>query len=569
VNPVPFLPLLLLGIEIAYSAAREGRSGGFGLIAVAGALSVYAGFPEVAYADGLLTACWFGWRGVCAGRERLAAFAGKGAAGVVVGTLLAAPILVAAGDYVANARLGAHGHAATGHLPAAAAPQLALPYAYGPLFAFSDPKLVVFGIWGAVGGFLSVSLIVFAIVGIAWGRHRGLRWVLSAWIVLALGRIFGEPPGVGAILGALPGMSRVAFYRYGFPSLELAVVVLAALGLDRLAGSLLARGRVAWVAGASVLLVVLAGAESLPYARRLGHGSGQIRYLEASAVWGVAVSVACAGAMLARRAAARTMVASAIVAVEAVLLFAVPEASAPRKTVVDTAPVAYLQRHLGTARFFTLGPLQPNYGSYFGIASLNVNDIPVPKPFADFVSSRLDQAVDPNVLVGDLGGGRSLSAPSPESELLRNLDAYRSAGVAYVLAPAGRSLPARSFALTYRSPTTWVYRLAGAEPLLTAPGCTVAGSPGSARLRCSRRTRLVVRETALPGRHATLDGRPVRLRKVDGVFQALSVGPGAHEVSFWYSPPFLGWALGAFAVGLVALCVSPLARGRRENPAHE
>ncbi len=46
------------------------------------------------------------------------------------------------------------------HLPAAAAPQLVLPYVYGPLFAFSDPKLVVFGVWGSVGGFLSVSLIL-------------------------------------------------------------------------------------------------------------------------------------------------------------------------------------------------------------------------------------------------------------------------------------------------------------------------------------------------------------------------------------------------------------------------
>ena len=39
VNPVAFLPLLLLGIERAYSAALEDRRGGWGLIAVAGALS--------------------------------------------------------------------------------------------------------------------------------------------------------------------------------------------------------------------------------------------------------------------------------------------------------------------------------------------------------------------------------------------------------------------------------------------------------------------------------------------------------------------------------------------------
>src|SRR5262249_24160870 len=82
----------------------------------------------------------------------------------------------------------------------------AIPYVYGPPFAFSDPQLVVFGIWGSVGGFLSVSLVLFALVGLAAGRHRGLRIALAAWLVLALSRMFGEPPGLGAILGLLPGM---------------------------------------------------------------------------------------------------------------------------------------------------------------------------------------------------------------------------------------------------------------------------------------------------------------------------------------------------------------------------
>ena len=60
VNPIAFLPLLLLGIELAYAATLEGRRNGWRLIAIAGALSFYAGFPEVAYIDTLLAICWFG-----------------------------------------------------------------------------------------------------------------------------------------------------------------------------------------------------------------------------------------------------------------------------------------------------------------------------------------------------------------------------------------------------------------------------------------------------------------------------------------------------------------------------
>jgi hypothetical protein len=570
VNPVAFLPMLLLGIELVYSATVAGRRGGFALMAIAGALSVYGGFPEVTYSDTLLGVCWFAWRGASVGRPQLVAFAAKGAAGAVIGTLLAAPFLILSADYVSNASLGGQAHAGAVHLPAAAASQLALPYVYGPPFAFSDPKLVVFGVWGSVGGFFSVSLIFFALVGLASGRHPGLRLrlTLGLWLALALSRMFAEPPGLGAVLGILPGMSRVAFYRYGFPAVELAVVVLSALGLDRLATARLPRRNLAWTSGLALALVALAAREALPYARRLGHGSGQIRYLEASTAWGIAVVVACAAAILVRSARARVGIASAIVVVEALLLFVVPEGSAPRGVTIDAAPVAYLQRHLGSARFLTLGPLQPNYGSYFGISSLNVNDIPVPTAFADYVANRLDQAVEPEVFVGNLGGGRPPSAPSPEAELVRNLAGYRAAGVAYLLTPPGQTLPA-AFKLVLRSPTTWIYHLARPDPLISAPGCTVAASTDAAELTCPRRTLLVRRETALPGWHATLDGRPARLQTVDGLFQALPVGPGSHRVSFSYSPPHLEWAIAAFILGCAALGLQMARRPRtaavREN----
>src|SRR5262249_2972008 len=90
-NPIPFLPLLLLGLEFAYEATVSGRVGGWWLIAVSGALSFYAGFPEVAYLDGLFAACWFAWRVGCA-RQRRIALARKAAAGLLAGILLSAPL---------------------------------------------------------------------------------------------------------------------------------------------------------------------------------------------------------------------------------------------------------------------------------------------------------------------------------------------------------------------------------------------------------------------------------------------------------------------------------------------
>lgn len=90
-------------------------------------------------------------------------------------------------------------------------------------------------------------------------------------------------------------------------------------------------------------------------------------------------------AALVRGARARALLLAVLVVGDALVLSAIPEFSAPRRVQSDLAPVAFLQRHLGTSRFFTLGPLQPNYGAYFGIASLNVNDIPTPRLFARYV----------------------------------------------------------------------------------------------------------------------------------------------------------------------------------------
>ncbi len=57
-----FLPLILLGVERARSHAIDGRPLGWFWIASGLAWSLYAGFPETAYLDGLFVAAWALWR---------------------------------------------------------------------------------------------------------------------------------------------------------------------------------------------------------------------------------------------------------------------------------------------------------------------------------------------------------------------------------------------------------------------------------------------------------------------------------------------------------------------------
>ena len=54
IAPLPFFPLLLLGIEYAARASAQGKRGGWSGIVIACVYSIYAGNPEVAYFDGML-----------------------------------------------------------------------------------------------------------------------------------------------------------------------------------------------------------------------------------------------------------------------------------------------------------------------------------------------------------------------------------------------------------------------------------------------------------------------------------------------------------------------------------
>lgn len=555
VNPVAFLPLLLLGVEYAYSAAAEGRRGGWWLIAVAGALSFYAGFPEVAYIDAMLAVVWFAWRCGCLGRPRLRSLAIKGCAGTLSGVLLSAPLLVAALDYISHSDLGPHSTTIYGstHLAAQGLPQLLLPYVYGPIFAFTDPHLTLTATWGSVGGYLTTTVVLLAIVGALSPGRRGLRAVLALWIALALSRVYGLPV-LGHVLGLLPEMSRVVFFRYANASIELAVIVLAAIGIEDLVRRPERRTRLGAATIGALALIAVAGVGAHSLGNQLGPRYQHDHFFELALLWGAGMVILSTVAFALRAGRWLAPLITLIVAVDAIALFAVPELAAPRAVQIDTAPVAFLKRHAGNSRVFGLGPLAPNYGSYFGIQSLNINDIPIPSNFRAYVHAHLDQYVDPTVFVGN-AGARSAFFPSAQHELLRNLAGYRAAGVSYVLTPAGQSLPpGRSgLALAFRSPTTWIYRLAGAAPLFTAsdPRCAVrALGTGSAQVSCPQATTLIRRETYMAGWSAAIDGHGASIRPADGLFQAINVSAGSHRVTLSFAPPNIGWGGLAFVVGL-------------------
>jgi hypothetical protein len=585
-NPVAFLPLALLGVERAREASLASRRQGWRLLAVALGLSIVAGFPEVAYLDGLLVALWAAVR-LLSLPERRRAMATKLALGAVVGAVLGAPALVAFADYLPHANVGSHSGAfANVSLPIQSLAQTVLPYAFGPIFGLhsgGSPSLLTI-MWSNVGGYLSATLVVCALVGLLGARCRGLRIALGLWVLAAMSKTFGVTT-VSHLLNHVPAFHSIAFYRYSEASWELAVVVLAAFGIDDMARRAVRPVVVVGAGAVSLGVIAWAAAQAWPVVtstRGYPHGLAFTVGSVALAATGVVVVVtggllSHAGGVRKGRRIGRFMVAGAV-ALEAAVLFAAPSLSAPQPAPSDMALVHFLQGHIGLSRFATLGPLQPNFGSFFGLAEINVNDLPVPKDFTTFIQRSLDGNTDPLIFTGTTE--TDPTGPGPAQELTDHLAAYEAAGVAFVVTPASGTdvtgSPWPPAGLTpaprrvYADSVADVWRLPAPTPFFSTTGapCGIrsAGST-SVTVTCSGPAVLRRLELPMPGWQAEVGSSNVPIRS-SGPFQSVAVGSGTTRVVFSFTPPYGNAALVAALVGMATI-VGTFALRRRPRGRHQ
>jgi len=617
IRPVALLPLSLLGVEQALDAATEDRRGGWCLLAVAIGLSILAGFPETSAIDGALVGLWGILRMVGPGRRCWWPMIRKLVAGGVAGVALAAPLLVAFFTYAPYANLGPHNGNGLAYaaLSTGGLPQVILPYGLGPIFGLhataGHPDVISIQ-WNNVGGYLGATLIAAGLVGLIGRRNRWLRVGLGAWISLCLLRTYGFPP-VLHLMALVPGLRSVAFYRYSNPSWELALVVLAALGLDDVARNRVRRWAV--VAGAGIAGVTALWATATlwplltdavpaspvrgpqPHDYAVGSLAGALVVLTALAVGGVWAGHRPKGPRFERLRRRGRVLAAAAVMVEAVALLAFPYLSAPPPSPLATGSVAWLQAHLGTYRFYSLGPIQPNYGSYFGIGQIDTNDLPRPKSYDDEIATRLD----PNTPSGGFTGSNvaSTTGPTPAQELNEHLANYEQLGTRFVVETAGGTdIEGRPFPApgsppwpsgprrVYRDRFAEIWQLPAPAPAFSATPVgagsaarTGTGSIGvtctlvvhgwdAARVTCPRPSVLTRQVQYIPGWTATVDGTVVPVAHAvagpPGLFQQVRVPAGTSTVRFTFVPPYTGLALASSLVAAVAI-VGSLAMGRRRR----
>ncbi len=582
-NPVAFLPFMLLGIEWAREGASENVRRGWALLALALALAIYAGFPEVAFIDGLLACVWLIVRASSLPRTALLTLATSIGIGVVVGLLLAAPILVAFVGYLPYADVGGHAGAfAHASLSSTTAlPAQIMPYLFGPIFGFtSQNPTQLMDFWGNIGGFLGVSMTTLALIGVVGKSYRSLRVALGVWVTLGLLRLVGVNWALD-IVNAIPGVKSTAFYRYAPPSWEFSVTVLAALGLNDLIRRRTSKPVVIGSGAVMFALTLVSWHAAQPVFRGLVGVAHNRAWALASLVWALAVTLGIVALALVPAAirgrgqldGLRRGALAGLVLVDVFAMFVVPQFSAPRQAAIDTRPVAFLQHHLGQSRFFTLGPVAPDYGSYFGIGSVAVNDVPLPNSYAKYVQTQLDPNVDPLVFTGTVA--RDPAGLTPAQELVVHLPSYEALGVKYVVVGSGTALPGLHLKKVFEDATARIFELPHPASLFSESGtphtCTVrVVAQTTADVDCKRRGVLVYRETSMPGWYATANGHPLAIHS-GSLFQSVTVPAGRSVVVFTYAPPHVDVAWVAFGLGLAVLFVAALRfrglrRGRRGSP---
>jgi len=556
VTPIAFMPLLLLGIERCYDSSLSRRRGSWGLVALAVAMSIYAGFPEMAYLDGLFCVGWAVTRWWGLERSQRRGAAARVGLGGVVGVTLALPIIVPFFDFIKEANIGAH--AAQGlsaaQTSASSLPILVNPFLSGVLFGGSSatPNNLL--------GYFTATVGVFALVGLFGPRLRALRWFLAGWILLVLAGVMNFLE-LRHAWNLIPAMKTVAFARYIWPTTELAAIILAVAGLSDLVERGASRSLARW----STLGVTLFALSGVFLVSPLGdHITGSYRIAVVALIVTPFVALAATAYVLTYGApdvTRRALV--AIMVAESVVYFAVPAFRSPLSLTMATDSITYLQTHQGLHRFVTLGVITPNWGSQYGLNEINAIDLPLPTTFDNFIHNDLAPSLNiPRTFMLPF-------TPGAENEVAAHIANYESLGVLYVVTqrkPLTPALLALGMTEVAHDAQSVVYQLPQAEPFYVTQSPCAQSNVGvdHVNVTCAQATTLTRLEMPMAGWTARVNGVVTPLStSPDGLRQVVSLPAGTSTVTFDFLPPHEVPAAWAAAL---ALAVLPTSWMRRRRP---
>jgi len=511
----------------------------------------------------------------------------------LTGALVAMPQMLPAAGYILHSHArearGGATPSATSHLPIEAAWSWLVPRGFGSpeRFGYSGPSN--FNEATACVGLVALLLALTAVV-LVRGR---LVARLALGVAAAAALAYGLPP-LPWIAGKVPLLEWTASQRWIIPA-QWGVAALAGIAVGALARVPRRRALLTLALLVTGLLVAIvlhpalrqpAGADALAQARSAG---------SARAVLLASIELVVAAALVAlvivRR--HRAVVVALVVGVSAsgVLLAWRFNPSLPADVIpAETPETRRLAEIAGDGRILPIGwALRPNTPVLAGLRSVVGEDFVLPERYPSILGAldyrdleRMSPLVLPAPGVAARLAARVVVADRPLSgEGLDRVEDLQGPGLwAAVVREAHplvalypRSLPDSG------APPDDVLRAAsrlGDGTVLLSGDAVAEGSESSqghravpfkrgaperlsAQVDAAEGGWLVFRETADPGWRATVDGAPRSWRVADGVFMAVQVPSGKHEVEFRYRPRGFWIALSCAAVGLAWLVWSAAA----------
>ena len=556
--------------------------GALGLVA---GLAMLAGYPQAAFHAFLAAGAWALALARGPGGAR---FLVRCAAGMALGTGLAAVQILPALDYVLESAVYAYRSQWTPslHVPVSAAITFLMPVFYGT--GAATWSTWQFNITSTYVGVVPVLALPLAFVGGA--RRRG-TWFFLALALVAAAVHYGAP--LAASLANAPGMSLGTNLRL-MPLLAFAICVLGAIGVDE-----------AVAAGAGVKdrvvrgwFVVLVAAALITVAFHLAEPRAQAMS-PSLALQFVALLAALTAATLVLARRLRGDDGRWTVALVALQLLSLAPLAMTYNTAVErrwlyptTPALRWLSGHAGDGRVLLPG----HVGLLYGLREAHGYDGLGPRRIVQVVGTVGTGAAPADGFLENtvaLHGSEPLSPATVFTSAALDL-----LGVRWIVLPPQSPALRPGLSLAYDGPDARVFENPRALPRAFVVGrarceddhtalalvrggavdlrreavlgdCAVppgqGGGAGTAEIRHSGTDRLVVSvstnggawlvvtDTWFPGWRVSIDGRDAPLLRADHAFRAVKLAAGRHEVEFRFRPPRLALGVAISALSSAAI----------------
>jgi uncharacterized membrane protein YfhO len=202
-----------------------------------------------------------------------------------------------------------------------------------------------------------------------------------------------------------------------------------------------------------------------------------------------------------------------------------------------------------------MGYIMPNYGSYFGIASINTNNEPTPKTWNAYIPKHLNSNVYPSQQFTGIDK-LDPNGITPAQAFLKNLANYEEVSVKYVVVRNGL-LPtdvAQNYPIkqVYTDNYFTIYQLANVKPYFQVIDGTCKLSTRSrdaVAADCTKPSTIIRRELYAPGWSARINDKAAPVSKSGEIFQQVRLPKGITTIEFNYTPPYIYFAYAAFGLG--------------------